>query len=51
MTAYYDPAFFNRGVIVTNFHRLRWRDRLRFSARMIKRRLQQRSGRAPLLTE
>ena len=39
MIDYSRPTFFSRGVIATNFRRLSWPDRLRFAARVIRRRL------------
>ena len=52
MIDYSQPTFFSRGVIATNFRRLCWPDRLRFAARVIRRRSQQwrRSGSAPSLS-
>jgi acetolactate synthase-1/2/3 large subunit len=41
MIDYSHPTFFSRGVIATNFRRLCWPDRLRFAARVIRRRSQQ----------
>jgi acetolactate synthase I/II/III large subunit len=38
MIDYSRPTFFSRGVIATNFRRLGWPDRLRFAARVIRRR-------------
>ncbi len=40
MIDYSEPTFFSRGVIATNFCRLSWPDRLRFAARVIRRKLQ-----------
>jgi acetolactate synthase-1/2/3 large subunit len=40
MIDYSQPTFFSRGVIATNFRRLSWPDRLRFAARVIRRKLQ-----------
>lgn len=40
MIDYSKPTFFSRGVIATNFRRLSWPDRLRFAARVVRRKLQ-----------
>lgn len=37
---YARPTYFTRGVVRTNFHRLPWPERLRFAARVVRRRLQ-----------